>query len=251
MYLCYGFIFANLFLGILNKHWKRKLERFTESELELLMNYARDETTGLNPNLELLIKKDSLIIIGKPVNRINNLTAIGSYPIVSRLMNNNDTIDNILYQKFVPSDFKMYYSLIQNKKIESWQAIKQYYDWYYPNYIIFAFAPNTPSSYSNYKKDIKIRILFLYVCTYESYSQKGGGIDFIWELFNGKLKERYTIFFGKLKELFYPTYVSAKMKDDPYFLIYQGKYEEAREGLKDLPPVRREFCREKLETLGY
>ncbi|GAF03299.1 hypothetical protein [Saccharicrinis fermentans] len=88
---------------------------------------------------------------------------------------------------------------------------------------------------------------------FSSYFQRGGDRfkPIIWEILDGKLDDRYRNFYKFFQKLAHPTYVRTDLANDPYFLIYQGKYKEAREGLKDLPPARREFCEKKLEALGY
>jgi hypothetical protein len=249
MYVCYAFIFANLFLGILNEYCDRELGRYDPEEQKRLVDYAFSITNELPPNMEILLKTDSLIIVGKPAKRVNGIGLSSSNIIMpDSLKNPLSLYFGFMRSKLIPTDFQTYYSLITNEEIDAWATIKQFYDWVYPEYMIFAYVPNLPSN--DYVKDREIQLPFFYLRAYEYYKQDGV-IDFIWELFNGKLKERYTLFFGKFKELFFPTYVSAEMKDDPYFLIYQGKYEEAREGLNDLPQARRAFCEKKLEALGY
>lgn len=249
MYLCYAFIVFNVFLGILNKYWVRDLERFSESEKELLFSFANGDTCKLPANMKILYASDSLIIIGRQANLINKSNFTASEIILPDSLREPISLYyDYRYKILVPSDFKSYYSLITGDDADLKDNIISFYSWAYPEYILFVYVPHLPSYYSERKR--KIQLPFYFIRTFE-INKRDNVINFSWELVHGELPKRYKLFFGKFKELFFPTYVSTDMKNDPYFLIFEGKYKEAREGLKDLPPARREFCEKKLEALGY
>lgn len=227
-------------VGLMYKYYEPPLEKFTKEELVNIEHYIQ----GSNPlakDLEVLAWNDSIGIIGK-----KTIDGIWRYQSENNINSKEKESETFYYKYSAPDDFRFYLKLAGQDKIH---RLTNNYFWLlqYPNRYIYIYvkgcdcgvhSKHTPCHI--YFNEAFSRDLHLYLIK-----------PIIWEIFDGKLDDRYRNFYKFFQKLAHPTYVRTDLANDPYYLIYQGKYKEAREGLKDLPPARKEFCEKKLEALGY
>ncbi|WP_075603042.1 hypothetical protein [Saccharicrinis aurantiacus] len=246
MYFFFALIGLQTGVGLIYKYYQPNQEEYSNEELFKIKKFLVNEEE-LPANMEILDWNDSIAIIGKKVKQ----GAWGYGYNFNELIVDKDLLikggKTYYYNKYSPPrDFNQYKLLVEPDLAEE-GSLTYYWCWQYPMHLIYIYIKDVNcKGFEN--RDIEP----CYKCFSKVFVR---GLDrfkpILREIIEGRLDDRYRNFYKFFQKLANPTYVRSNLANDPYFLIYQGKYQEAREGLKDLPPARREFCEKKLEALGY
>ena len=232
-YFFYIFIFlisVNIFLGFLNKYGRKHPQHFSDSDTRSIPNSS----------LLVLFENNEIIVQGKKSKRVEDLYLSG------------EKIENLSreesLQKYhdilIPPDFNYYQKLIMGDTNNAEQSIVNFYNRQYPGYIIYiSFKKLKCIPYSGVPSQIDCNVEL-------NELWKSRSVDpILYEIVYGGLGDRLNNFYNSFKDVFFPTYITTEYKDDPYFLIHQGKYDLARKNLSKLPQDRREFCERKLDSI--
>lgn len=221
-------------IGVIYKYYTPLMAHFTEEDLTNIENYICKDKS-LTSNLHVVCDNDSVQIIMKDVK-----DRIIAYRLRLRCTLTTEFYESNINIYWRPDDLKDYMSLV---KVEN-ESLFKFWELQYPRGIIYIHIKGCNCGRYSYKP-----------CYYyydEFFYGRYGRIEpFLIGLFEGKLDDRYKKYYKYFQKIIHPKYVRTDLVKDPYFLIYQGRYNEAREGLKDLPPARRSFCEKKLKALGY
>ncbi len=248
LYKCALYVVVlNIVLGFFNKYSVRKDVWFTKEDKSNIHKINPNELKGLK-----LLDSSSGYVIGKYQKRM--------YPLSNANSNKTEILtydqqDKVYETYLLPKDFRAYWSLIDTtgNNIPE-RIISDYYDWQFPDYIIYAYMPelNCKNDKTSTYDDEKSEPCYTYYWEKRTFRDikaigrvftKNGG----WPLLQDRLQKYYKA----LEECFWPTYVRRDLMNDPYFLIQRQEYKAARAGLEALPPKRRAFCEAKLKALGY
>lgn len=240
MYIYMAILVLQTGLGLMYVYYEPPLEKFTQEEINSIEAFIKGNEK-LPEKLQILAWNDSVGIIGK-----KSIDGVLRYlPNSKKDPKKSKKQDFFTNKYFAPDDFSSYLKLIGSEEVYGYMS-GFFWALQYPDQLIYIYIKR--SDCGEIGEDFA-------PCYY--YFDEGFVWDFdffdpiIWEIIDGKLDDRYRNFYRFFQKLLHPNYVRTDLADDPYFLIYQGKYKEARAGLKDLPPARREFCEKKLEALGY
>lgn len=243
MYIYVAVLVLQTGVGLMYDYYEPPVERFTKEDINSIEAFIKGNEK-LPDNMQVLAWNDSVGIIGKKAND----GVLGFLPR-GQFESKIDMPISFFRNKICsPDDIFTYLELLGIKESDAASISEDGVFWAlkYPNMYVYIYIKNC---------DCGIVGEDFSPCYFYFDEHFFRGLDsfdpIIWEIIEGKLDDRYRNFYKFFQKLIHPTYVRTDLANDPYFLIYQGKYEEARAGLKDLPPARREFCKKKLEALGY
>ncbi len=247
MYIYMALIVLQTVVGYMYRYYRPNHDFISKAEEMAIEDYI-ENNTPLPNNIEVLSRNDSIWVFGRRSNVPAFRYASWNNPLIeSNILKETITLtrESFLNKIKQPNDFYLYKELLVSKDMDSDDYI-DYWTWQYPDWLLYIYIYKCESVYENGTKG-PCNTQF-----YKLYINKRDRVQpIILELFKGQLDIRYRNYFDFLHEILFPKYVRTDLGNDPYFLIYQGKYKKAREGLKNLPPARREFCEKKLEKLGY
>lgn len=264
IYTCFClFLGINIFVGFFNKEHHRdeysKKYKFTDYERRHLVNKITEGERNFNvKNLKILEanRDKSYYIVGKKRSKKKKYTRLrfaGRY--------SGDEPDKIVtdLKSFIPKDFYEYEQLILNESnsiepkhlpeyvneegVKLTNSLVHFLSWQHPDYIsMLILTDKTCKSGSGNKQ----------TCHYELFeSIPNKKLSPISEDIMGQdVKERLQDIRLTLKEITgLHQNTRTDLINDPYFLIYQGRYKEARQNLDKLPPERKKFCEKKLQAI--
>lgn len=244
-----GLVLVNITLGFFNRYWFRELCSIGWRDSDGIELWLKNE--GELPNSIIKIyENDSVLILGKKIPRIGEL----EIETMIHTERHSKSYDDIIKYRalIVPYDFSKYRKLITiSSDTASRKLLSDFIGWQFPQIapcVILKKKCNCMVSNSSMTEFYTSKC---YIYLGESSTRDFKVSPILFEILDGRFDERLKKYYRALEEMFWPTYANAEYENDPYFLIYQGKYKEAREGLKNLPCDRRVFCEKKLEKLGY
>jgi len=244
-----GLVLVNISLGFFNEYWLRDVAGIRDNQLTEIKGWLKGKSKLPKKTITIL-ENDSVLVLGIQENRIGKYCRLwGNIPILPDSISIYDfCIYDFRLKKSIPDDFIRYRKLIDAKldSVDYREVLLDFCNWQFAEYTPI-FIAKDKCDCMNDKKTEKENCYFT---VYEDQTRDNIS-PILFEIIDGKFDDRLRKFYHALEEIFWPTYATAEYKNDPYFLIYQGKYKEAREGLKNLPCDRRVFCEKKLEKLGY
>lgn len=245
-----GLVLVNISLGFFNEYWLRNVAGIDGLKQKQIKSWLSSKKDFPNTIINLY-ENDSILILGESAKRINDYYWLGGNNLKPELQQKFNLTDiEYLVKKVIPSDFLEYRKM--QKVIDDTTKEKVIFDFFgmqFPNYAPFVILKNNSDCCQALFSPFPVTES-CYFCLSEDQTRESIS-PILFEIIDGEFDDRLRKYYHALEEIFWPTYATAEYENDPYFLIYQGRYKEAREGLKDLPPDRRVFCEKKLEKLGY
>lgn len=241
--ILYGIGIFILF-GFLYQFLERDYPYFTLSEVESIEEKLAKSKDLSSIDLKKLKITEEYYILGKESKRIHSFIFYG---IKSRDLTFDQQFE--VYEKeIIPKDFRTYRSYITSSgNNTSDQLIKDYLGWQFPRYKPYIYIYSLQCENPNYPINSEEENSN---CSFFYGENSNPNILSLKPLLEQGLFTRLTMYYAAIEEVFFPTYVREDLKDDPYFLIEQGKFKEAKAGLSKLPEERRLFCEAKLKALG-